>query len=122
MNVVVKAPAAKEPCTVPAAPASDCISATLTVVPNMFLSVYAGLAVRFGLPPLTALRAVTSDPADILGIGDRVGRLAPGYDADIVVWSGDPLEMASRPERIWVGGSVADLAADNGGTAAWQQK
>ena len=92
------------------------------VVPNMFLSVYAGLAVRFGLPPLTALRAVTSDPADILGIGDRVGRLAPGYDADIVVWSGDPLEMASRPERIWVGGSVADLAADNGGTAAWQQK
>ena len=38
VNVVVKAPAAKEPCTVPAAPASDCISATFTVVPNMFLS------------------------------------------------------------------------------------
>ena len=65
---------------------------------------------------MTALRAVTSDPAEILGIGDRVGKLAAGYDADIVVWSGEPLEMASRPEKIWVGGSVADLAADNGGT------
>ena len=86
------------------------------VVPNMFLSVYAGLAVRFGLAPLLALRAVTSDPAEILGIGDRVGKLAAGYDADIVVWSGEPLEMASRPEKIWVGGSVAELAADNGGT------
>ena len=86
------------------------------VVPNMFLSVYAGLAARFGLSPLTALRAVTSDPAEILGIGDRVGKLAAGYDADIVVWSGEPLEMASRPEKIWVGGSIADLAADNGGT------
>ncbi|NMC32627.1 MAG: amidohydrolase [Veillonellaceae bacterium] len=86
------------------------------VVPNMFLSVYAGLAVRFGLAPLLALRAVTSDPAEILGIGDRVGKLAAGYDADIVVWSGEPLEMASRPEKIWVGGSVAELTADNGGT------
>ncbi len=91
------------------------------VVPNMFLSVYAGLAVRFGLSPMAALRAVTRDPAEILGISDRVGMLAPGRDADIVVWSGDPLEMASRPVKIWVGGSVSDLSADNGGTA-WQQK
>ena len=91
------------------------------VVPNMFLSVYAGLAVRFGLSPMAALRAVTRDPAEILGISDRVGMLAPGRDADIVVWSGDPLEMASRPVKIWVGGSVSDLSADNGGTA-WPQK
>ncbi len=92
------------------------------VVPNMFLSVYAGLAVRFGLSPIAALRAVTSDPAEILGIADRVGKLAPGCDADIVVWSGEPLEMASRPEKIWVGGSSKDLSADNGGAATWQQK
>ena len=86
------------------------------VVPNMFLSVYAGLAVRFGLSSMAALRAITRDPAEILGIADRVGSLTPGRDADIVVWSGEPLEMASRPEKIWVGGSVRDLAADNGGT------
>ena len=69
------------------------------VVPNMFLAVYAGLAVRFGLSPQAALRAVTRDPAEILGIADRVGRLAPGLDADVVVWSGEPLEMATRPEK-----------------------
>jgi imidazolonepropionase-like amidohydrolase len=92
------------------------------VVPNMFLSVYAGLAVRFGLSPIAALRAVTRDPAEILGIADRVGTLAPGRDADIVVWSGDPLEMASRPLKIWIGGALRDMPADNGGTAAWQQK
>lgn len=85
------------------------------VVPNMFLSVYAGLAVRFGLSPAAALRAVTRDPAEILGIADRVGMLAPGRDADVVVWSGEPLEIASRPEKIWVGGSAMALSADNGG-------
>lgn len=87
------------------------------VVPNMFLSVYAGLAVRFGLSPATALRALTRDPAEILGISDRVGTLAPGRDADLVVWSGEPLEMASRPEKVWVGGVAQKLSADNGGTA-----
>ena len=87
------------------------------VVPNMFLSVYAGLAVRFGLSPAAALRALTRDPAEILGISDRVGTLAPGLDADLVVWSGEPLEMASRPEKVWVGGTVRDLSADNGGSA-----
>ena len=92
------------------------------VVPNLFLSVYAGLAVRFGLAPAAALKAVTLDPAEILGIADRVGKLAPGYDADIVVWSGEPLELASRPEKIWVGGTCGDPPADNGGAAAWQQK
>lgn len=92
------------------------------VVPNMFLSVYAGLAVRFGLSSLAALRAVTRDPAEMMGISDRVGMLAPGRDADIVVWSGEPLELASRPEAIWTDGSRRNLSADNGGTAKWQQK
>ena len=92
------------------------------VVPNMFLSIYAGLAVRFGLSPLAALRAVTRDPAEMMGIADKVGMLAPERHADIVVWSGEPLEIASRVEKIWVGGSARDLSADNGGAATWQQK
>ena len=87
------------------------------VVPNLFLSTYAGLAVRFGLSPAGALRALTSDPAEILGIADRVGRLAPGFDADVVVWSGEPIELSSRPEKIWVGGTCGEPPADNGGTA-----
>ena len=91
------------------------------VVPNMFLSAYAGLAVRFGLSPLAALRAVTRDPAEMMGISDKVGMLAPGRDADVVVWSGEPLEIASRVEKIWVGGSEKNLSADNGGAATWQK-
>ena len=91
------------------------------VVPNMFLSVYAGLAVRFGLAPQSALRAMTRDPAELLGIADRVGVLAPGYDADLVVWSGEPLELISRPEKIWVGGTCGEPPADNGGAATWQK-
>ena len=91
------------------------------VVPNMFLSMYAALAVRYGLSPLAALRALTRDPAELLGISDRVGMLAPGYDADLVVWSGEPLEVSSRPERIWADGVGMAPPADNGGAAAWQK-
>ena len=80
------------------------------------------LAVRFGLSPLAALRAVTRDPAEMMGIADKVGMLAPERHADIVVWSGEPLEIASRVEKIWVGGSAKNLSADNGGAATWQQK
>ena len=70
--------------------------------------------------PVAALRAVTRDPAEMMGISDKVGMLAPGRDADIVVWSGEPLEIASRVEKIWVGGSARNLSADNGGAATWQ--
>src|SRR3954470_15069774 len=44
-----------------------------------------------GVPPVAALRAVTSVPAEACGLGDRKGRLAPGYDADILAVAGDPL-------------------------------
>ena len=85
------------------------------VVPNMFLSVYAGLAVRFGLDPEIALRSITRDAAEILGVSDRVGTLEKGKDADLVVWTGNPLEMTARPESVWVGGKKMVLEADNGG-------
>lgn len=85
------------------------------VVPNMFLSVYAGLAVRFGLSAEHALRSITRDAAELLGISDRVGTLEAGKDADVVVWSGHPLEMSGRPECVWVGGVKIPFEADNGG-------
>ena len=70
------------------------------VLPSAFLPVYAGLAMRFGLSEEAALKAVTINAAQILGLADRIGTIEPGKDADIVVWNGYPLTLASRPELI----------------------
>ena len=64
----------------------------------------AGNAVAYGLPWEQALRAVTLGPAEVFGVADRVGALAPGRDANVVVWSGDPFEFATRAERVFVRG------------------
>ena len=64
----------------------------------------AGLAVANGLPYAAAIASVTSTPAAIWGFADRAGSLQPGREADVVVWSGDPLETTSYPLRIFVAG------------------
>jgi imidazolonepropionase-like amidohydrolase len=74
------------------------------VVPINFLIYQATLAVKEGLDRVTALRAVTVNPARIIGCADRIGTLSPGKDADVVIWSGDPLDVMSRAERAYVGG------------------
>ncbi|MGD0603581.1 MAG: amidohydrolase [Streptosporangiaceae bacterium] len=74
------------------------------VVPIHFLIHQATLAVKEGLDPVTALRAVTIHPAQIIGCADRIGSLAPGKDADVVIWSGDPLDVMSRAERAYLDG------------------
>ena len=53
-----------------------------------------------GFGPAEALRAVTSTPAAILGLGNRKGRIAPGYDADILAVDGDPLADPAALYRI----------------------
>ncbi len=74
------------------------------VVPIHFLIHQATLAVKEGLDPVTALRAVTIHPAQIIGCADRIGSLAVGKDADVVIWSGDPLDVMSRAERAYLDG------------------
>jgi imidazolonepropionase-like amidohydrolase len=74
------------------------------VVPIHFLIHQATLAVKEGLDPVTALRAVTINPASIIGCADRLGSLTVGKDADVVIWSGDPLDVMSRAERAYVNG------------------
>lgn len=61
------------------------------VVPLQFLAMSAGVAASEGLPYDEAWRSVTVNPAEALGISDRVGSLAAGRDADIVIWQNDPL-------------------------------
>lgn len=64
----------------------------------------AGVAVAFGLPWDAALRAVTLTPAEMYGVADRVGSLQPGRDATLVIWSGDPFEIYTRAEKVYVQG------------------
>ncbi len=61
------------------------------VIPLEYLSLCAGLAVKSGLDEETALKAITINPATYCGIGDRVGSIEVGKDADIVIWDNNPL-------------------------------
>lgn len=64
----------------------------------------AGNAVAYGADRDDALRAITLAPAELFGVADRVGSLAPGKDGDVVIWSGDPFEFATQPEHVYVRG------------------
>jgi imidazolonepropionase-like amidohydrolase len=74
------------------------------VVPVHFLVHSATFAVREGLDPAGALCAITINPARIMGVDGRLGSLEPGKDADLVIWSGDPLDVMSRAERAFIAG------------------
>jgi imidazolonepropionase-like amidohydrolase len=74
------------------------------VVPIHFLVHQATLAVKEGLDRTTALRAITLNPARIMGLDDRVGALRPGLDGVVVLWSGDPLDVMSRALRVFIAG------------------
>lgn len=69
----------------------------------------AGIAVANGLPWIEGLRAMTTTPAAMYGLSDHYGRVLPGYDADLVVWDGDPLEPSSAALRVWVRGVEVPL-------------
>jgi imidazolonepropionase-like amidohydrolase len=69
----------------------------------------AGVAVANGLPWADAIKALTSGAAEIWGLADHYGRIAPGQDADLVIWDGDPLEPASAPVAVFVRGREVSL-------------
>ena len=87
------------------------------VVPVNFLVHQAALAVKEGLPVQTALEALTVNPAVILGLDSRVGSLTVGLDADVVIWSGDPLDLASRAELVLIAGTPVYRHSDGFGRA-----
>ena len=74
------------------------------VVPINFLVHQATLAVKEGMAREDALRALTVNPAQMMGLGDRLGALAPGLDGDVVIWDGDPLDVMSRALQVFVYG------------------
>lgn len=71
----------------------------------------AGNAVANGMPYDAALAAITSAPARIWRVEQQVGALAPGRQADLVVWSGDPLELMTQAEHVFIGGR--EMPQDN---------
>lgn len=69
----------------------------------------AGIAVANGLPWDAALEALTAGAASIWGIGDHIGRLETGMAADLVIWSGDPLEVTTWPLTVMIDGELMPL-------------
>lgn len=67
----------------------------------------AGRRAGINLPPEHLIRWVTSTPAQALGLGDRVGTLAAGFNADLVLWSGDPFSIYSKPDQVFIDGALA---------------
>ena len=76
------------------------------VIPEQYLPVEAGLCVREGLPEMEALRAITINAAEVIGLADRIGSLAPGKDADVVLFDGHPLETRTRASLVIVDGEI----------------
>ncbi|MFC1586750.1 amidohydrolase [Planctomycetota bacterium] len=71
-----------------------------------YLLINAALAVQQGMNEKEALKAITINPAEIIGIAERVGSLEAGKDGDIVLLSGHPLDYRSKPELVLIDGKV----------------
>ena len=77
-------------------------------VPIQYLPLSAELAVKGGLPREAALRGITSEAADILGVSDRIGRIAVGLDADLVLFRDDPLDIMNDPVFVMINGKIVE--------------
>lgn len=71
----------------------------------------AGNAAAWGLPPEEALKAMTLNPARVFGLADRFGSIAPGKEADLVIWNGDPLELVTRAEAVLIAGEEMPMVS-----------
>ncbi|MBP2071860.1 amidohydrolase [Thermoanaerobacterium butyriciformans] len=76
------------------------------VIPLNYLPICAGLAVREGMDEMEALKAITINPAKIVGISDRVGSIEKGKDADIAVFDGSPIEIKTKTKFVFVNGQL----------------
>ena len=71
----------------------------------------AGNAAAHGLPRDVALAAITATAADIFGVGASRGRIAPGQAADLVLWTGDPLEVSTVAQQVWIAGRAIEMTS-----------
>ncbi|MBQ9036971.1 MAG: amidohydrolase [Erysipelotrichaceae bacterium] len=78
------------------------------VIPQEYLPLCAGLAVKAGMDEFEALKAITINPAKQIGIADRTGSLEVGKDADIVITDGDPMISNSVIRKVFIDGTVVE--------------
>lgn len=78
-------------------------------VPIKYLALSAAIAVREGMDHDDAIRAITSVPAKILGLEKLIGSVAPGLDADLAIFKGDPLSVYEKPAAIIAGGKYIKI-------------
>ncbi len=76
------------------------------VVQEQFLRYQAAVAVKHGMDPAEALKAITINPARLTGLEKRIGSIEAGKDADLVVFSGDPFDIQSRTFKVMIDGRV----------------
>ncbi len=76
------------------------------VIPIQYLPITAGIAVREGLSPATAIKAITTIPAEILGLSDKIGSITPGLYADLAIYKSSPLSLEGRCEMTFVKGEI----------------
>lgn len=77
------------------------------VLPQEDLPMQGAMSVRYGFDTYEALKGMTYWAADSLNLADRIGSLQPGLDADIAVWTGNPIDFRSSVDKVYVLGKVA---------------
>ncbi|MFW5788189.1 MAG: amidohydrolase, partial [Halanaerobiales bacterium] len=82
------------------------------VIPVDGLNLYAALSAKAGLKREEALKTITINPAEILGIADRVGSIEKDKDADIAIFSGDPLSLATEIAAVYIEGDKVEIKPD----------
>ena len=78
------------------------------VIPQEYLPLCAGLAIKHGMDPFAALQAITINPARHAGIADRVGSLEAGKDADIVLLRGSPFDTDPDIQAVYINGEKVE--------------
>jgi hypothetical protein len=74
------------------------------VLNSQHLAFEAAKSTHYGLPAQEAFKAITSTPANAIGLGHRIGSLKVGYDADLVIWDREPLELGATPLQVFIDG------------------
>nr|WP_308631836.1 amidohydrolase [uncultured Gemmiger sp.] len=75
-----------------------------SVIPQQYLPLCAGMAIKAGMDPFDALKAITLNPAEHIGVADRVGSLEIGKDADVVITAGSPFEVMTPVKAVFIDG------------------